>query len=88
MVPTEVMLGCEGLETDWAKPTVPTRLLAFRFEIAEPFEATRRPCTLRPVSVPIEVMLGWEGLVTERAVPTVPEMFAEFRFEIPKPFPK
>ena len=37
---------------------VPTRLLVFKFEIADPLETTRRPCTFRPVSVPTEVILG------------------------------
>ena len=57
-VPTEVMLGCEARVTDCAVPTVPTIFAEFKFEIAEPFEATKRPATVSPVSVPKEVMLG------------------------------
>ena len=87
-VPTEVIFGCDGVVTERAVATVPTRLLAFKFEIAEPFEATRRPCTLSPVSIPIDVMFDWAGFVTDWAVPTVPTRLLAFKFAIPEPFPK
>ena len=61
-VPTEMMLGWEGsvtLVATLAAATFPTRFEEFRFEIAEPLEATRRPLIVRPVRVPTEVMFGW-----------------------------
>ena len=45
-IPTEVMLGWEGLvtlEATLAAATLPTRLEEFRFEIAEPLETTNNP---------------------------------------------
>jgi hypothetical protein len=92
-VPTEVMLGWEGLLTTpatLAAATFPTKLLELRFEIAEPLETIKRPWTVRPVKVPTEVMLGWEGLVTTPAtlaVATFPAKLLELRFEIPEPSP-
>ena len=44
------------------------------FEIADPFDATRRPWTESPVSVPTEVMFGWAEVTTDWAVATVPSI--------------
>ena len=89
--PTEVMLGWAGfvtLEATLAAATLPTRFDEFKFEIAEPLEATKRPLIVRPVKVPTDVMLGWEGFVTLEATlaaATLPTRFDEFRFEIAEP---
>jgi hypothetical protein len=59
------------------------------FEIAEPFDATSNPETVRPVRVPTLVMLGWKGWETTRATlefATFPTRFDELRFEIAEPF--
>jgi hypothetical protein len=55
------------------------------FEIPDPFDAIKRPWTLRPVKVPTDVILVWAAAVTLCAVGTV-ETFAPFMFEIPNPF--
>jgi len=92
-VPTDVMLGWEGfvtLEATLAAATFPTRFEEFRFEIAEPFEATSNPFTVKPVRVPTDVMLGWEGFVTLEATlaaATFPTKFEELRFERADPLP-
>ena len=92
-IPTDVILGWEGfvtLEAILAAATLPTRFEEFRFEIAEPFEATINPFTVNPVRVPTDVMLGWAGFVTLEATlaaSTFPIKFAELRFERPEPLP-
>jgi hypothetical protein len=85
------MFGWEGfvtLEATLAAATLPTKLLEFRFEIAEPLEATSNPFTVREFRIPKLVILGWAGWVTTRAVlalATLPTRFEEFRFEIAEP---
>lgn len=56
-VPTEVILGCDAFVTLWAVPTVLT-FAPFMFEIAEPFEATSSPLTVKEFRIPKLVMLG------------------------------
>jgi hypothetical protein len=88
-VPTDVTFGCEGLVTTpatLAAATLPTRFDELMFEIPDPFEATSKPETVRPVRVPTDVMLGWAEAITLWAVGTV-ETFDPFMFEIPDPFP-
>jgi hypothetical protein len=64
-VPTLVMLGWRGWETTratFALATFPTKLLELMFEIPEPFEAIKRPLTVKVVeAVPTLVMFGWRG---------------------------
>ena len=90
-VPKLVMLDWVFPETVRATvefATFPVTFEPLMFEIPEPFEATKRPCTFRPVRVPTLVMLGWEAPVTLKAklaLATLPTKFDEFRFEIPEP---
>jgi len=92
-VPTLVMLGCKGCETTRATlalATFPTKLLELMFEIAEPFEAIKRPLTVKVVDkVPTLVMLGCKGCETTRAtlaLATLPTKLLELMFEIAEPF--
>jgi hypothetical protein len=92
-VPTLVMFGWRGWETTratFALATFPTKLLELRFEIPEPFEAIKRPLTVKVVEeVPTLVMFGWRGWETTRAtfaLATFPTKLLELRFEIPEPF--
>jgi hypothetical protein len=91
-VPTLVMLGCKGCETTratFALATFPIKLLEFRFEIAEPLEAIKRPLTVNVVEeVPTLVMLGCKGCETTRATlafATFPTKLLELMFEIAEP---
>ena len=91
-VPSACMFGWKDWETTRARladATLPTRFDEFRFEIPDPFEATKRPCILSPVRVPTLVMFGWAAPETTRAtlaLATLPTKFDEFRFEIANPF--
>lgn len=68
--------------------TLPMRFEEFKFEIPEPFEATSKPWTLRPVSVPTLVMFGWAAWVTTREPPGIgPTTFEPVIFESPEAFP-
>jgi hypothetical protein len=67
-VPTLVMFGCEGPETEratFALIAFPERAPGFKFEIPEPLPDMKArlemPETLRLVSVPTLVMFGWDG---------------------------
>jgi len=44
-----------------AEATLPVMAEAVRFAIPEPFEALRRPFTVREFRMPKLVMLGWAG---------------------------
>ena len=88
-----MIFGCEGfvtLEATLAAATLPIRFEEFMFEIAEPFEATSKPLTVKLVNVPTDVMFGCEGFVTlvaTLAAATLPTRLEEFMFEIPEPLP-
>jgi hypothetical protein len=49
------------MSATFARATFPVMAAAVKFAIPEPFEALRRPFTVRPVSVPKDVTLGWAG---------------------------
>jgi hypothetical protein len=92
-VPTDVMLTCAGfvtLEATLAAATFPIRFEELRFEIPEPFEATRNPFTVKPDKVPTDVMFPWAGLVTLEATSaetTLPTMFEELKLYRPDALP-
>ena len=71
-----MIFGCAFEVTAPAAAMLPITLAAFMFAIPEPFDATRRPLTVRPVSVPRLVMFGWTGLDTLKARFATTDVFA------------